>query len=122
MAVNTNRIGGTLSFLVDGNQYEARGNFQVLGMVVERTGVAGQDGVHGYIEVPIVPHITGEISIGNFLSIGVLEQFTQSTIQINLANGHTYVLTQAWYKGGSVIDAHDGKVPVTFQGMTIQEI
>lgn len=119
---NVNRIGGTLSFRVDGNQYEARGNFQVHGMVVKRTGVAGQDGVHGYIEEPIVPEIRGDISVGNNLSLVQIENITQSTIQVDLANGNSYVLTNGWYEGGSVIDAHDGKVAVIFQGITLQEI
>jgi len=119
---NVNRIGGTLSFRVDGNQYEARGAFMVTGMVVKRTGVAGMDGVHGYIEVPIVPEIKGEISIGNNLSLVQLENITQSTIQIDLANGNSYILTNGWCESGHVIDAHDGKVAVLFQGITLQEI
>jgi hypothetical protein len=53
---------------VDGQQYEARGSFQVTPGTVKRTGVAGQDFVHGYIEEPIVPSIKGDISIGNLLS------------------------------------------------------
>ena len=89
---------------------------------VKRTGVAGADGVHGYIEEPVVPSIKGDISIGNNLSIEDLENFTESTVQIALANGRTYVLTKAWITAGSVVDAHDGKVPVEFQGMSCQEI
>jgi hypothetical protein len=42
---STNRIGGVLSLTIDGQVLEARGNFQVTGPSVKRTGVAGQDGV-----------------------------------------------------------------------------
>jgi len=121
MASN-NRIGGTLSFKVDGNQYEARGAFTVLCATVKRTGVAGMDGVHGYIEVPVVPEIKGEISIGNNLSIFQLEAITNATIQIDLANGNSYVVVNGWNESGNVIDTHDGKVAVLFQGESIQEI
>jgi hypothetical protein len=117
-----NRIGGVLSLRVDGNQYEARGSFQVTPGTVRRTGVAGQDFVHGYIEEPIVPQIKGDISIGNSLSVEALEQITDSTVQVALANGRTYVLTDAWVTAAFVIDAHDGKVEVTFEGITCQEI
>lgn len=117
-----NRIGGVLSLRVDGNQYEARGNFQVTPGTVKRTGVAGQDGVHGYIEEPIVPQIKGDVSIGNSLSLEALELITDSTVQVALANGRTYVLTDAWVTAAFVIDAHDGKVEVTFEGITCQEI
>jgi|SRR5882672_3510981 len=118
----TNRIGGILSIRVDGQQYEARGNFQVTPSTVKRTGVAGQDFVHGYIEEPIVPSIKGDFSIGNKLSITLLEQITEATVQVALANGATYVLTEAWTTSAFVIDAHDGKVEVTFEGLTCQEI
>jgi hypothetical protein len=117
-----NRIGGVLSLRVDGNQYEARGNFQVTPSSVRRTGVAGQDGVHGYIEEPIVPQIKGNISIGNLLSIDELDAITDATVQVQLANGRTYVLSDAWTVAGSVIDAHDGQVDVTFEGMNCVEI
>lgn len=117
-----NRIGGLLSLRVDGKQYEARGNFQVTPGTVKRTGVAGQDGVHGYIEEPFVPQIKGDVSIGNQLSLEALEQITDSTVQCALANGMTYVLTGAWVTAMFVIDAHDGKVEVTFEGITCQEI
>jgi hypothetical protein len=118
----TNRIGGVLSLRADGTQYEARGNFQVTPSTVKRTGVAGQDFVHGYIEEPIVPQIKGDISIGNQLSIEALEAITGATVQVSLANGRTYVLTNAWTTAAFVIDAHDGKVEVTFEGITCQEI
>lgn len=117
-----NRIGGLLSLRVDGNQYEARGNFQVTPGTVKRTGVAGQDYVHGYIEEPIVPQIKGDISIGNQLSLEELEAITDSTVQVALANGRTYVLSDAWVTAAFVVDAHDGKVEVTFEGITCNEL
>jgi hypothetical protein len=118
----TNRIGGMMSIKVDGNQYEARGAFQVTGMSLKRTGVAGQDRVHGYIEEPIVPQIKGEWSIGNQLSIVQLEAITDSTAQISLANGRAYVLTECWTTSAFVIDAHDGRVEVTLEGMALDEL
>lgn len=117
-----NRIGGVLSLRVDGQQYEARGSFQVTPGKVKRTGIAGQDFVHGYIEEPIVPSIKGDISVGNLLSLEQLEKITDSTVQVQLANGRTYVLTDAWVTAAFVIDAHDGKVEVTFEGLDCQEI
>src|ERR1017187_9192715 len=116
------RIGGLLAIIVDGKTYEARGNFNVTGMTVKRTGVAGQDAVHGYIEEPIVPQIKGDWSIGKQLSLIAIENITDSTAQISLANGRVYVLTDCWAVSGSVIDAHDGKVEVTLEGLTLQEM
>lgn len=118
----TNRIGGVLSFLIDGQQYEARGSFKVTPGTVKRTGIAGQDVVHGYTEMPIVPQIEGDISIGNQLSLEDLEQITDSTINCALANGVTYVLTQAWTESAFVIDTVDGKFGAVFQGITCEEL
>jgi len=117
-----NRIGGILSVRVDGTQYEARGSFQVTPSTVKRTGVAGQDRVHGYIEEPVVPQIKGDLSIGNELSIAKLDSITDSTVQVQLANGMTYVLNNAWTVAGSVVDTHDGKVDVTFEGLDCSEM
>ena len=116
------RIGGLLAIIVDGKTYEARGNFQVTGMTVKRTGVAGQDGVHGFIEEPIVPTIKGDWSIGNQLSLVALEAITNATAQVNLANGMSYILVDAWTVSAFVIDAHDGKVMVELEGMSLQEM
>ena len=119
---NSQRIGGVIALRVDGVTYEARGAFQVTPSRVKRTGVAGQDFVHGYIEEPVVPQIKGDISIGNFLSVEELDDITDATVQVKLANDRLYVLTDAWSVAGSVIDAHDGKVGVTFEGLTCQEM
>lgn len=119
---NPNRIGGILALKVDGQTYQARGNFIVTPSVVKREGVAGQDAVHGYIESPIVPSIKGDISIGNQLSLTQLEAITDSTVQCQLANGRTYVLTHAWTEAAFAIDAHDGKFECNFEGLTCTEI
>jgi hypothetical protein len=118
----TNRIGGVLSLLVDGNQFQARGNFEVVPSTVKRDGVAGQDSVHGYTEMPVVPEIKGDISIGNQLSLQDLEGITDSTVQVTLANGVTYVLQQAWVQSAFSIKTQEGRVEVLFQGMSIQEL
>ena len=48
------RFAGIAFLMVDGNQLPLRGNFTVSPSAVERTMIAGQDGVHGYQELPRV--------------------------------------------------------------------
>jgi uncharacterized protein YlzI (FlbEa/FlbD family) len=74
------------------------------------------------VEEPIVPSIKGDWSIGNQLSIAAIEAITDSTAQIALANGMTYVLEHCWRADESVIDAHDGKVEVKLEGMSMEEL
>ena len=56
------RIAGIAFLKVDGNQYPLRGNFTVTPSVIERAGLAGQDYIHGYSEMPRVPSIEGDVS------------------------------------------------------------
>lgn len=122
MAGSNNRIGGVLNLTIDGTQYAARGNFEVTPSTVKREGVAGQDYVHGYTELPIVPGIKGDLSTTNGLSLQQLEQITNSTIQCSLANGKTYVLSQAWTVAAFSISTAEGRVGVEFGGITCDEI
>ena len=116
------RIGGVLNFSIDGVQYAARGSFQVTPGTVKREGIAGQDYVHGYTEMPIVPGIKGDMSTRQELSLTDLESIVDSTIQCTLANGKTYVLTEAWTKSAFEIDTAEGKFNAEFEGVTCEEI
>jgi hypothetical protein len=68
------RIAGIAFLLVDSNQMALRGNFTVSPAVVERTMLAGQDGVHGYQELPRVPYIEGDLSTMPDLNLKDLER------------------------------------------------
>ena len=80
------RIAGTAFLKVDGNQYPLRGNFTVTPSVIERAGIAGQDYIHGYSELPRVPSIEGDVSTTPGLSIEDIDAMTNVTITAELAN------------------------------------
>ena len=117
-----NRVGGIINFTIDGNQIFARGNFKVTPGTVKREGIAGQDGVHGYTEMPIVPGIEGDLTTVQSQSLAALEGITDSTITAQLANGKTYVLSQAWTEAAFEIDTAEGKFGAKFQGMSCDEV
>lgn len=119
---DTNRIGGVLYLTIDGTQYAARGNFTVMPSRVQREGVAGQDAVHGYTEKPVVPSIKGDLTTVPGLSLEDLEAITSSTVMVQLANGKTYVLRQAWTKAAFEIDTSEGKFGIEMQGMSCDEV
>jgi hypothetical protein len=50
-------IAGTAYLKVDGQMYPLKGSLTVSITSVERNGIAGQDYVHGYQELPRVPYI-----------------------------------------------------------------
>jgi hypothetical protein len=84
--------------------------------------IAGQDGVHGYQELPRVPFIEGEISTVPGLSLENLITQTDVTVVAQLANYTTYTLTNATCKGGFEVATRDGQTRVRWEGLTCQEI
>ncbi|MDD2794362.1 phage tail tube protein [Acidocella sp.] len=118
----SNALGGTAFLKVDGQQFLLRGSFKVYPNTIERTGVAGADGPHGYTEKYNVPSIEGDISDSGGLSIQALTGITNSTVTLELVNGKTYVLSNAWYSGQANLDGVTGSLPVKFEGMRCAEI
>lgn len=116
------RVAGIAYLYVDGNQYPLRGNFVVSPSPTERTGIAGQDGVHGYSELPRVPSISGDVTLAPDLSIEDVQAITDATVQADLANGNSYILRNAWCKAAQELNTHDGLTRIVFEGMTCNEL
>lgn len=117
-----NRIGGIAWLKVDGRQYPLRGSFTVSPAPTERTGIAGQDYVHGYTEIPRVPFIEGDVSTTPEVSLDTLQDVKNATVQAELANGKKYVLRNAWIKSAGDINTREGMIHVRFEGLDCQEI
>jgi hypothetical protein len=116
------RIAGIAFLKVDGVPFALRGNFTVSPSSVERTMIAGQDGVHGYQELPRVPYIEGDLSTVPGLLLEDLEAETDVTVVAQLANGMQYTLTGGTCKGGFENNTRDGQVRVRWEGLACQEI
>lgn len=116
------RIAGLAFLTVDGTQLQLRGNFSVSPSAVERTMIAGQDGVHGYQELPRVPYIEGDLSTIPGLLLEALEAQTNVTVVAQLANGMQYSLTGGTCKAGFENNTRDGQVRVRWEGLACQEI
>src|SRR5262249_4638680 len=99
------RIAGVAYIFVDGRQYPLRGALTISIDTLERTGVAGMDGVHGFTEKPRVPWIEGDISDLGGLSLALLQAMCDVTVTAELANGKVYVLRNAWTSTAREFDA-----------------
>jgi hypothetical protein len=115
-------IAGTAFLKVDGSQYPLKGAFTVSPSPVERTGIAGQDRVHGYQELPRVPFIEGDISTLAGLSLEDIGALTDVTVTAELINGTVYSLRNAWCKDAFEINTRDGQFRVRFEGLEADEI
>ncbi|RAI33537.1 phage tail tube protein, partial [Rhodoplanes roseus] len=115
-------IAGIAYLRVDGDQYPLRGNFTVSPSAVARQGIAGQDYVHGYQEMPRVPFIEGDVSLIPELSLEDIEAVTDATVQADLANGRSYVLRGAWCVSALEANTGEGQVKVRFEGLSCDEV
>src|SRR5215475_2984601 len=116
------RFAGIAFVMVDGVQLPLRGNFTVSPSTVERTMIAGQDGIHGYQELPRVPYIEGDISLLPSVNLEDLERQVDSTVIAQLANQKQYTLIGATCKGGFEGNARDGQARVRWEGLSCEEL
>jgi hypothetical protein len=115
------RIAGIATLSVDGNQMPLRGNFTVSPSTVERTMLAGQDGIHGYQELPRIPYIEADFStLPDFQVTSLLTQ-VDVTLVAQLANGRNYQLTNATCKDAVEINTRDGQFRARWEGLACRE-
>jgi hypothetical protein len=116
------RIAGIAYVKVNGRQLPLRGNFTVSPSPTEREGIAGQDYVHGYKEMPRVPSISGDVSMTPDISLEDLQAITDATVTAELASGHVYVLRSAWTKSAYEVNTADGQVAIVWEGLDCNEL
>ncbi len=121
MADSTNRIAGTAHLSVNGVPYLLRGDFEYSPSIVTRESAAGMDRVHGYIEKPNVPHISGTLSDAGGLSLAQLNAMTNVSVVAELANGKTVSGSPMWTVEAQTGKAADGTVEVRWEGPNVQE-
>jgi hypothetical protein len=115
-------VAGTVYLRIDGRQYRARSEIKVNAVNIEREGVIGQDGVHGYIERPALPFIEGKMTDSADLSTQLLAQQCNVSVTIELLNGKNYVLRNAWCTKAAPVDTTDGSIEFRFEGRAMEEL
>ena len=117
-----NRIGGTAYLKVDGAQFALRGDLTISIDPVERTGVAGMDGVHGYTEAPRIPFIEGSFSDIGGMSLTQLQRHRDVTVTAEVLSGKVYLLRNAWTATARELNAVEGSVTIRWEGESGEEI
>ncbi|GGC68562.1 phage tail tube protein [Chelatococcus reniformis] len=117
----SNRFAGVANVTVDGDPIAVRGNLTVHAAKRVRTGIAGQDGVHGFSEMPQVPAIEMDVSTLEGFSAEAIDVLEDGTIIAEAANGTVWTLRDAWKAGTTEINTAEGMVRIRFEGMDIQE-
>jgi hypothetical protein len=115
------KFAGIAFLQVGDTQLRLRGNFTVSPSPVERTMIAGQDGVHGYQELPRVPFIEGDLSTIPDMPLESIDGMTDVNVTAQLANGMQYTLISATCKAALEANTRDGQVRVRWEGVWCEE-
>lgn len=109
-------VAGVAYFKRNGVQYSLKGAMTIRPLNRTREPVVGQDGFHGYKETEVSPSISAEITDNPKLSIVAFQEATNETITVELVNGKSYILSNAFYSGDGELDGSEGSTVVTFNG------
>lgn len=106
--------GGLLAIKIDGVTYDGVGNFTYNSGAPLRTALLGATSVNGYSEAPQAAFIAGEIRDGQNIDTEALVATTNATVTLELANGKTFVLANAWFEGEGTGNSQEGNFAVRF--------
>ena len=118
----SNRRAGVLFVKLDGIQYDAKGEFTYNLGAPKRDAIVGPDQIHGFKELPKVPFIEGAITDVSSLDVKAFQNIDDATVTLNLANGKTIVLQQAWYCADGDVTTEEAEIQLRFEGKFAEEI
>jgi hypothetical protein len=123
MALGTSRrLGGVVSFTVDGVAYDVVSDLKWRPSTPQRETVKGQSRVEGYTEVPMQGHIGAVLRDNAALSVTQFGKLTNSTLIIQQANGKTIMGNGMWNVELEEVDTREGTFRVLFEGNDVAEI
>ena len=116
------RVAGILFFKVDGELFQAKGEFTYRINPVKREMIAGVDTIHGFKEEPQVPFIEGAITDSPDLDLEGFQAIVDATITLELANEKVIVLREAAYAADGDVTSSEAEIQVRFEGIRGEEI
>lgn len=108
------RRGGILSAKIDGVPWEAKGNFTINYGRPLREPIIGADGIHGFKETPQVASIEGVFTDSISSDLNTLFSVNNVTFTLELGNGKTIVLRDAYFSGEGNVTTEEGEIAVMF--------
>lgn len=114
--------GGIIVVRANGVQLRAKGDWTYNDGTPMREAVVGSDSVHGFKEAPRVAFIQGAITDVGDVDVRALKRMTGATITLDLANGKTFVLSDAWFAGEGDVSTGEGEIAVRFEGVSGEEL
>ena len=116
------RIAGVIFVKIDGVQRDAQGSWTYNLGQLKREAMIGADRVQGWMGRPQVAFIEGEITDQRDLDLVALQNIEDGTVTIELSNGKTIVLRNAWYAADGNVGTENANVQVRFEGLSAEEL
>ena len=110
-----NRRAGRIFLKIDGGMQDAKGSFSYNLGTPKREAIVGADRVHGYKETPQVAYIEGAITDRGDLNLEALAGQDGVTVTLELTNGKTIVLAEAWFAGEGTVTTEEGEIAVRWE-------
>ncbi len=101
---------------IDGEQLEVSGGFECPGMMLKREAVMSLNGVVGYKETAIKPYVKMTAIFVPEFPLATLQNNTDMTLTVELANGKVYTLSGAWVENEAPAKGDDGTIELEFTG------
>lgn len=109
-------IAGSAHLFVDGTNYSTSGDFSGNILAVNREELVDSSGQIYFTETPVASSVTGSIYLTETLTPKVITDMVDGTVQVQLRNGKTALLSNAFYNGDGSFDASAGTMDISFAG------
>lgn len=113
---------GTAFFKINGVQYSIGGEMKIMALSQKRNALIGLDGdVMPQIEFqsPMIECQVKDVASVDLVALSLMENVT---VQVDMANGTTWELSNAFYSGEGELDAKEGNFAVRFNGKKIRRL
>lgn len=121
MATPPNRRAGLASLSIDGVAYDVVSDASYFAAKVKRDTLIGQSGVQGYSEMPVAGYISATIRDNGSLSAASINDLTNSTVVLALANGKLVYGDGMWCTDLEAVKSQDATFSIKFEGSTVFE-
>lgn len=116
-------VAGVAYVKVDGRQFNLEGSLKVMPSRIKRTGLVGLSGpLPAFKQEWQHAAIEGAFFADRGVTFQDLENVTNATVQIELADGRAFVMRNAWSTAGFEIDAAAGTFTLRFEAPEMVEI
>jgi len=117
-----NRVGGIIRFTVDGAEVRAKGGFTYNLGLNKRETITGTGKVAGYKEMPQPAFIEGALTDTIDFDMKALILTDGATVILELANGKSVVLRDAYFVGEGEGTTEEGEVKIRFESISQAEL